>query len=105
MQTLTATQLKARIDNGDMPVLLDVREDWEYDICHLPDSLNISMGNTQQMLEQLSHAAETVVICHHGIRSYQVACYLEQNGFSNIINLEGGVDAWAKTVDSNMPKY
>ena len=105
MQTLTATQLKAKIDNGDTPVLLDVREDWEYDICHLPDSLNISMGNIQQVLKQLSPAAETVVICHHGMRSYQVASYLEQNGFSNTINLEGGVDDWAKTIDPNMPQY
>ncbi len=105
MQTLSAEALKQKIDSGDKPVLLDVREDWEYEICHLPESINISMSNVNEMLAKLSPDDETVVICHHGMRSFQVGSYLEQNGFKQIINLEGGVDAWAKTVDPSMAQY
>ncbi len=55
--------------------------------------------------QSLDFERETVVICHHGIRSRSVGRYLEQAGFSNIINLSGGVDQWAKTVDNQMATY
>jgi rhodanese-related sulfurtransferase len=56
-------------------------------------------------LGELDPAAETVVICHHGGRSMQVAAFLERQGFSRLHNLSGGVDAWARTVDASMPVY
>ena len=105
MQTITAEQLKSRLNAGEKPVLLDVREDWEYKICNIDGSINISMSNVNQMLDTLVPTDETVVICHHGMRSFQVGSYLENNGFSNIVNLEGGIDAWAKTVDPDMEQY
>jgi len=105
MQTITAEALKARLDAGENLILLDVREAWEFETCHISGSTNISMSNVQQMLDELKPDDETVVICHHGMRSFQVASYLEGNGFNKITNLEGGVDAWARTVDSNMPQY
>ena len=105
MQSITATELKQKLDAGETPVLLDVREEWEYDICRIPNSVNISMSNVDKMMSDLKHDAETVVICHHGMRSFQVAAYLENNGFSQIANLEGGVDAWARSVDTGMAQY
>lgn len=87
------------------PLLLDVREPWEYNICHLQDSQLVPMGQIHQQLTNLDPDRETVVICHHGIRSRQVAMYLEYQGFKNIINLYGGVDAWAHEVDKNFPTY
>ncbi len=57
------------------------------------------------MLEQLTPGSETIVICHHGMRSFQVGSYLENNGFTNIVNLEGGIDAWANTVEPEMERY
>ncbi len=105
MKTISAEQLKARLDSGEKPVLLDVREDWEYETCHIENSTHINMSAVNQMLEKLVPTDETVVICHHGMRSFQVGNYLENNGFSNIINLEGGIDAWAKTVDPDMAQY
>jgi len=63
------------------------------------------MSQIPTRLDELEQTRETVVICHHGIRSRSVGRYLEQAGFSNIINLSGGVDQWAKTVDSAMPTY
>ena len=105
MLTITPEQLKSRLDAGDNPLLLDVREDWEYEICRIDGSVNISMANVNQMLEQLSPENETVVICHHGMRSFQIGSFLENNGFNHIVNLEGGIDAWARTVDPNMDRY
>ena len=105
MQTISVLDLKAKLDNGDIPVLLDVREAWEYEICAIQDSINISMSNVDKMLNELKPDEETIVICHHGMRSFQVASYLENNGFTQIINLEGGIDAWAKTVDKEMEQY
>lgn len=105
MKTISAEELKTKLDAGEKPVLLDVREAWEFETCHIDGSINISMSNVQQMFDKLNTDEETVVICHHGMRSFQVASYLEGNGYVNIINLEGGVDAWARSVDKNMPQY
>lgn len=105
MEIITPEQLKSRLDAGETPVLLDVREDWEYKICSIPGSINISMSNVNRMLDELSPTDITVIICHHGMRSYQVGCFLENNGFGKIMNLEGGVDVWAKTIDLDMAQY
>ena len=105
MQTITPEELKTKLDAGENPVLLDVREAWEYEICHIEGSTNISMSNIQRMLESLKPDDEIVVICHHGIRSFQIANYLNDNGYKQIVNLTGGVDAWAESVDTNMAQY
>ena len=63
------------------------------------------MGQIHAQLNQLDKSRETVVICHHGIRSRQAGYYLEQAGFDNVINLKGGVDAWAKVIDKTMATY
>lgn len=87
------------------PVLLDVREPWEFQTCQLPDSQLLPMREIPARVGELDPQAETVVICHHGSRSMQVAVFLERQGFSKVHNLSGGVDAWARTVDPSMPVY
>lgn len=91
--------------DGEPPVLLDVREPWELAICRIEGSLSIPMGQIPAAVSRLDPSRETVVICHHGIRSYQVARYLEQQGFTRLINLDGGVAAWARDQDPAMPVY
>lgn len=88
-------------------MLLDVREPWEFDRCHIAGSELIPMQQVPHAVEQeqLDPNREIVVICHHGIRSRQVAYYLEHLGFTNLINLEGGVEAWAQDVDPTMERY
>ena len=105
MQTITVSDLDSRLNSGEQLVLLDVREPWEFDICKIEGSINISMSNTEKMLAELKPEDSTIVICHHGMRSFQVANFLEQNGFSDITNLEGGIAAWANTIDTNMSQY
>ena len=87
------------------PLLLDVREPWEYEKCHLEDSLLIPMRQIPSAMNELDQDQEIIVICHHGIRSRSVAMYLANNEFSQVINLTGGIDAWAKQVDHTMPTY
>lgn len=105
MQQMSPEQLKGHLDNGLSPVLLDVREAWEYEICHIDGSNNIQMSELVSAMPDLDPESMTIVICHHGMRSLQVAQYLEAEGFRNVTNLEGGIEAWATRIDQAMPKY
>ena len=105
MRQFRPAELAAHLQAGHAPVLLDVREPWEWQLCHLPGAILIPMGQLPAQLAKLDKQAETVVICHHGIRSYQAARYLETVGFGDVINLSGGVAAWADEVDPAMPRY
>ena len=105
MKSITPAALKTKLDAGEKPRLLDVREAWEYDLCSIESSTNISMSDIEQMLNEYRPDDEIIVICHHGMRSFQVANYLEGKDYSNITNLEGGVDAWAISVDADMAQY
>ena len=106
MNELYPRELKTYIgETNTPPLLIDVREQWEYDVVHLPDSELIPMSQLPAQLDRLNRDVEIVVICHHGIRSRAAAIYLEQQGFKKVINLKGGIDAWAKDVDHSMPTY
>jgi rhodanese-related sulfurtransferase len=107
MRQLRPAELKAWLDDPsrEQPFLLDVRETWEFERCHIAGATLSPMSQIQSTFAQLDPDQETVVICHHGVRSFHVARFLEHNGFENVINLTGGVDAWAKEVDRTMPTY
>jgi rhodanese-related sulfurtransferase len=107
MTQITPAQLHGWLKDGsrEKPRLLDVREPWEFQICRLPDSVSMPMRTIPVRLEELDPQAETVVICHHGVRSYQVAAFLEREGFTRLYNLTGGVAAWARDVQTSMPVY
>ena len=107
MQQLGVRELAEWLaDSGrPQPVLLDVREPWEYELCHLAGSQHIPMHTVPTRCEELSPDQEIVVICHHGGRSMQVAMFLERKGYAAVHNLMGGVDAWAGEVDPTMRRY
>lgn len=106
LQQLNVRDLKARLDRpGEKPLLLDVREGWEVNLCAIDGSLHIPMGQIPMRLKELDPNQEIVVVCHHGIRSNQVAHYLARNGFTRLYNLAGGVDAWAREIDKRMHTY
>ena len=106
MREFNAAQLKTYLDTCDeQPLLLDVRQPWEFDVCKIENSVLIPMAQIPSRLESLDSERETVVICHHGIRSRRIGIYLEHAGFNNVINLSGGVSQWAKMVDSRMATY
>jgi rhodanese-related sulfurtransferase len=87
------------------PLLLDVREPWETALCALPGAVAIPMAQIPVRADELDPARPVVCICHHGLRSAQVAVYLARRGFDATINLAGGIDAWARQVDPSCPTY
>jgi len=101
----TARQLKAAIDSGKRLVLLDVREPYEYSLCHLESSTLIPVEELPTRLGELNRDSEIVVYCHVGIRSAGAVRLLKQAGFANVRNLQGGIDEWARQIDNDMPRY
>lgn len=104
MQQISAAELAERLQNH-APILLDVREPEEFAIAHIANSISMPMGDVSQRYQELEDDAEIICICHHGIRSAHVVNYLLHQGFEHVINLSGGIDAWAQHVDTNMQRY
>jgi rhodanese-related sulfurtransferase len=103
-ENITPRALKSRLDAGERPVLLDVREPWEFELASIEGSKLIPMSQLERRFTELDPDAETVVICHHGNRSYYVAMALQRAGFEKVLNLEGGLDAYS-SVDESVPTY
>lgn len=106
VRQVNPTELAALL-HGDAPApqLLDVREPWELGICRLEGAAHIPMRRIPGALAELDPERPLVVICHHGIRSQQVALYLDHQGFRQVLNLHGGIDAWAHDIDPGMATY
>ncbi len=107
MRSISASELATWLaDPGrEKPVLLDVREPWEYERARISGAQLVPMREVPARLEEIDPAREVVAICHHGGRSAQVALFLERNGYNKVHNLVGGVDAWSRTVDPAVPVY
>ena len=107
MQTLSVRELADWLadEQRAKPVLLDVREPWEQQICRIEGSELMPMRTVPARANELEPERATVCVCHHGGRSMQVALFLERQGFRNVYNLTGGVDAWARQVDKAMATY
>jgi rhodanese-related sulfurtransferase len=106
MSEITPQELKARLDRNDRPLLLDVRQDWETQLCRLENAIHIPIEEIEMRTDELSAQDEIIVYCHQGVRSAAVAQFLrEQHGFANVKNLAGGLDLWARTVDPAMRRY
>ena len=103
-ESITPSELRERLDAGDRPELLDVREPWEFELARIEGSKLIPMGELAERVSELDAARETVVICHHGNRSAYVTHALQRAGFTKVVNLEGGVDAYSN-VDGAVPRY
>ena len=106
MRQMTVETLQEYLQNIDnTPLLLDVREQWEFNICHLEGVTLIPMRQVPERIQSWDKDQEIIVICHHGIRSLQVAHFMEESGFQQMINLRGGMHAWAASVDKQMSTY
>ena len=98
-------ELKHRLDRGDKLTVLDVRELEELTIARFPAAMHIPMGDIPSRLTELDPDADWVVVCHHGMRSANVAMYLARMGFERVANLTGGIDQWSLTVDPSVQRY
>ena len=105
MTEISAQDLKARLDAGTPPTLLDVRQDWETKLCRLENAVHIPIEEIELRTEELDPQSEIVVYCHQGVRSAAVAEYLRSLGFADVKNLAGGLDFWARAIDPTMRRY
>jgi sulfur-carrier protein adenylyltransferase/sulfurtransferase len=103
--TITATELKSKVDRKDEFVLVDVREPFEFDICRIPGSKLIPLGELPARLSELDSADEIVLHCKVGGRSAKALKILQEAGFRKLSNLKGGISAWSDDVDPSTPKY
>lgn len=102
---LTPQQTQTFLQQHPNAILLDVREDEERQICQLSGSWHIPMNLVTLRHNELPDNVPIVVYCHHGIRSLNVARYLQHVGFDDVYNLHGGIDAWAQQIDPKMARY
>ncbi len=102
---ITPIELKRLMDSGQSPVLVDVREPHEFQICRIPGSILIPLGELPARANELNSADDIVVHCRMGPRSAQAVNFLVQAGFRKIKNLKGGILAWSDQVDPSVPKY
>jgi adenylyltransferase/sulfurtransferase len=102
---ITPTALAARLQQGDAPVLLDVREPHEWAIVRLPDARLVPLNSLPDALDTLNRSEEIVVYCHHGLRSAAAVDWLREQGFDRARNLVGGIDRWTRDVDPSMRRY
>lgn len=103
---ITVDDLKARLAAGDAPLLLDVREPWEFQTAHLPNSTLVPMNEVPgRAFSELDEDQPIAVLCHHGARSLSVANWLRQQGFSRAQSVAGGIDLWSRVIDPSIPRY
>ena len=102
---ISTQELKKRLDTKEAFTLLDVREPDEYQTCHIDQSVLIPLNELAEKVGTLDKKAPVVVYCKMGGRSAQACVYLQENGFENVTNLEGGIRKWALEIDPYMPLY
>lgn len=107
MQPLTPADLAAWLADPTRPapLVLDVREPWELALAKLPGAQHLPMGLVPGALDSIDASRPVVCLCHHGMRSLQVAHFLERQGFDDVYNLTGGIHAWATQQDPSVGVY
>jgi sulfur-carrier protein adenylyltransferase/sulfurtransferase len=102
---INVLELKERMDRGEAPTIIDVREPHEYQICSIPGAVLIPMRDLPSRVDELDAAAEVVVHCRSGVRSANATLWLRSVGFTRARNLTGGILEWIDKVDPSQPKY
>jgi len=104
-EEIDAAGLHDRLQRGERPLLLDVRTQQEWSICHLAQAKLIPLPELESRLGEIDRAREIVVYCHVGMRGAAAAELLRSRGYTRVRNLLGGIEAWAATVDPGMARY
>ena len=102
---LSVEELKARLDAGEKPLVIDVREPWEREISKLEIAQAMPMASVPQRINELDPTMPIIVMCRSGGRSLQVAQLLESHGFRSVSNLTGGILAWGERIDPSLRPY
>jgi rhodanese-related sulfurtransferase len=103
---ISPEEVKAKLDAGAPFTLLDVREPWEFERAWIDGAKLMPMGDVPSRAHQeLDPEEAIIVVCHHGVRSMNVTAWLRQQGFEKVQSMRGGIDAWSRIVDRNVPVY
>ena len=102
---ISPEELSGKLRGDAPPVLVDVRRDDEVAICALAGAVHLPLNDLSVRLDELDPRAETVVYCHHGVRSLNATVMLRQAGFANVRSLAGGIDRWSREIDASVPRY
>ena len=107
MREITVQELAARMERGEKPYLLDVRQRWEHDLARLPGSALVPLDELPRHASEIEAGKDELVVCycHHGVRSLHAALILGAAGFTGAVSLRGGIDAWSQLVDPDVPRY
>src|SRR5260370_21249672 len=105
VETVNVQELHTMLAVNMLSLLLDVREVKEWQFCRIEGARHLPMSEIQQRVGELDPTRETVVYCHHGVRSHMVAELLLTKGFSRVASLTGGIQAWSVIIDSSVPRY
>jgi rhodanese-related sulfurtransferase len=102
---ITPEEVTALRSKGEQFVLLDVREPHEIATASIANTVNIPMSDITSRVQELDPEQHIVVVCHHGIRSANVAAWLQRQGFDRVQSMRGGIDRWSREVDASVPIY
>lgn len=107
VQEIDVHALQRKLEAGEPVHLLDVRQPWEHALAALPTSQLVPLPELAVRVKEVQPPAGAmlVVYCHHGVRSLSAAHLLEQAGYPAVVSLAGGIDAWSREVDPNVPRY
>ena len=102
---ISVAELQRRRKAGDNFLLVDVREQWEYDLCRIEGATLMPMRTIPANLQALDSGDDVICYCHHGQRSLDVAAWLRSQGVENAQSLAGGIDRWSIEIDPAVPRY
>jgi len=103
--TLSVQDIKARLDANESLLLLDVREPYELMVSQIRGAVNIPMSQLPARQHEIPRDRPVVVFCRAGVRSARLIAYLQAAGYTNLLNMEGGINAWSKDIDPSIPRY
>lgn len=102
---ITPAELKQRLDAGEKLLLVDVREPWEYEVCRIDGARLLPMRTVPANLQSLDVDESVICYCHHGMRSLDVAVWLQKQGVDSARSLAGGIERWSTEIDPKVPRY
>lgn len=102
---IAPSELKQKLDAGEKPLIVDVREPWEAEICAISGAKLVPLNTVAANMSAFEGATEVVLYCHHGMRSLNAAAYLRRQGVDGARSLTGGIERWASEIDPGMARY
>ena len=107
VREISVDDLSRRLDRGEQPLLVDVRQPWEHELARLPGSLLVPLGELPARAAEVRPVPGQLVVCycHHGVRSLHAAALLSGAGVPDVVSLAGGIEAWSEQIDPSVPRY